>query len=204
MLPGNIRVWSIRDLLFRAGKQSSQLLVWGKSWFFSLTAKLKNQVEKNPFCLDHAGILFLLLNQIHCSIGCELIHPIPNGMVDLFRKEKERCTNILWSLRTAALAAWRSWYSYENLTDGAMIPWKPGICPALPCSGSHNSFENQECSLLCNAGCKWWESVDSGNVPILPSFPFLNALRTSFQPFHHSSHSISCTLAKSSQLKCVF
>lgn len=31
MLPGNIPVWNIRDLLLCAGKQSSLLLVWGKS-----------------------------------------------------------------------------------------------------------------------------------------------------------------------------
>lgn len=59
MLPGNLLLFSIRTLLFHTGEQSSPLLVWGNSWLFSLTAKLKNQVEKKSLLGSYWNIIFL-------------------------------------------------------------------------------------------------------------------------------------------------
>lgn len=158
--------------------------VWQQNW----KMKWKKKKKTTTFCLDHAGILFLLLNKIHCSIGCELFHPIPNGMgwfiqdgkgeIHKHLMEPEDCSS---SCLEILMFLWKSHVpggrSHESMKT-RNVPF-----PALPCSGSHNSFENQECSLPCSAGCKWWETVDEGNGPILPSFPFLMSLRTSFQPF---------------------
>lgn len=55
----------------------------GEELIFQSDSKIEKSSGKNPpFCLDHAGILFLLLNQLHCSVRREIFHPIPDGMVD--------------------------------------------------------------------------------------------------------------------------
>lgn len=187
ILPGNVSVWSIRDLLFHAGKQSSLLLVWGKSWFFSLTAKLKNQMEKKPFCLDHAGILFLLLNQIHCSIRCELFHHNPKWNGWFIQEGKGDIHKHLMELQDCSSSSLEILIFQWKIS--LMEPWfyEDQEC-SLPCPAVGATIPVKSRNVPCSAGCKWWESVDYWNGPILPSFPFLNALRTSFQPFQHSSH----------------
>lgn len=129
---------------------------------FQFDSKIEKSSGKIPFCLDHARILFLLLNQIHCSIQSQIEWLIYSGReIHKHLTEPEDCIS--------------------SCLEILIFLWKFHI----PRGWSHDSIKTRNVPCPAVPGCKWWESVDQGNDPILPSFPFLNAFRTLF---HHSSH----------------
>lgn len=181
MLSGNILLFSIRTLLFHMGEQSCLLLVLENSWFFSLTTKLKNQVEKR-FYLDHTGMLFILLNQkkkvFHSAwnISC-----IPKWNVLFCALVKKKARKIKGEIHKHGICLvpkdYSPYWEWERSCSSFEMSYLPGAQSYYQnCTWNPIVIISQ----LCGAECKWWTLVYQENGPIPYWLLFLNVLRTSF------------------------
>lgn len=181
MLSGNILLFSIRTLLFHMGEQSCLLLVLENSWFFSLTTKLKNQVEKR-FYLDHTGMLFILLNQKKKSVPFSMKYFMHSQMkCFILCTCKKKARRIKGEIHKHGICLvpkdYNPYWEWERSCSSFEMSYLPGA----------QSY-HQNCtwnpimiiSQLCGAECKWWTLVYQENGPIPYWLLFLNVLRTSF------------------------